>query len=358
MRPKTKAYLAYIFIALAWGTTYLAIRIGVEHYPAFLFAGVRQVIAGLFLTALGASLSRPKDLSWVQIRAQLIIGFLLITVGNGLVTWAEKYVPSGVAALLCSLMPLFAVLFNLASGKGERANHWVFLGLGLGVLGLGILFRDNLADLAQPAYLAGMLAIILATSAWAWGSLRSKSAASANHPLFSAGLQLGFGGIFLLLLSPFTDRYDMVGVWNPAAARALWALAYLIVVGSILAYTAYLYALRILEVGWVSTYAYINPLVALVLGFLLAQEKLTGYTLLASLTILSGVYLVNFGYRQAQKRRDGLPRTADLPPPSPPGRSKDPVLEYPPLPGSSFGQPGILHGNSSPDSARESGEGK
>lgn len=324
MSPRTLAYLAYIFIALAWGTTYLAIRIGVEHYPAFLFAGVRQLIAGLLLLLLGAALSRPGKTSWSQVREHMIIGFLLITVGNGLVTWAEKYVPSGVAALLCSLMPLFAVLLNLFSGKGKKANHWVFLGLGLGVLGLAILFQDNLADLARPEYRLGMIAIIAATAAWAWGSIRSKTSPTVRSPLFSAGIQLSFGGIFLLMASPLVDQYDGIWTWNEQAIRALWALLYLIVVGSLLAYSAYLYALRVLEVGWVSTYAYINPLVALVLGFLLAEERLTAYTVLASVTLLSGVYLVNYGYRQPQRKRTALAQTADLPPPTPPSSTDKP----------------------------------
>jgi drug/metabolite transporter (DMT)-like permease len=306
----TKAYLALIFISIVWGTTYLAIRLGVMHYPAFLFAGVRQVISAIIIMAIGLAMSRKTDLSLKNLRNQLVVGFLLITVGNGMVTWGEKYITSGVAALICSMMPIFAVLFNLFSSKNERLNLHIVVGLLLGFTGVALIFKDNIADLANPSYILGIAAIFLATSSWALGSIFNKKNASPTNPIFNAGLQLFFGGTLLLVFSPVMDTYENVAMID---TDALWSMLYLIIFGSVLAYTAYMYALKELPVGLVSTYAYFNPLVAVILGYFMLQEPLTWFTALAFATIIIGVYLVNFGYRK-QHRENGIKNLNALPP--------------------------------------------
>src|SRR4051812_33374279 len=120
MAKTTKAYIALVFICIVWGTTYLAIRVGVMHYPAFMFAGVRQSVAGIILMCIALLLSRKKDLSMRNISRQMLVGFLMLTIGNGCVTWGEQYVSSGITALICSMMPLFAVSFNLLSSKRDH----------------------------------------------------------------------------------------------------------------------------------------------------------------------------------------------------------------------------------------------
>lgn len=293
MGKNTKAYIALVFICIVWGTTYLFIRIGVEHYPAFLFAGVRQVVSALIIMAAGYTMSKKVDLSWKSIKHQALVGFLLITVGNGLVTWAEKYVPSGVAALICSLMPIVTVIINLVSAKDEKPNLSIIIGMLIGFSGVALIFRDNLADLGNANYLLGMLGLFTATSSWALGSVINKKKASPINPVFNSGLQLLFGGLFLLCISPTVDSYENVLVWN---AKAFWSLIYLIVLGSVLAYTAYMYAMKELPVGLVSTYAYVNPLVAVILGYFVLDEELTWHTAMAFVMIMLGVYIVNRGY--------------------------------------------------------------
>lgn len=300
MNRTTKAYLAIAFMSIAWGTTYLAIRIAVLHYPAFLFAGLRQTIAGLLMAIVALLLYKKVDLSPRVVYTNMLIGFLMITVGNGIVSYAEKTVPSGVAALICSMMPLNAVILNILLNRDEKLNPMIIAGLFLAMGGVALIFRDNLADLANPVYFWGMIAIFIGTASWALGSIRSKTLAGVRNPLFNAAMQLFFGGALLLLFSPLVDSYEHLEPFQPDALKAM---AYLIIVGSFLAFTAYMFALKVLPVGIVTLYAYVNPLVAVLLGYFIMSERLTWYTALAFATIVSGVYLVNTGYRK-QKLKD------------------------------------------------------
>lgn len=292
----TKAIVALTFVCIAWGTTYLALRIGVQHYPPFLFAAIRQVVSGLIIMLIGWSMSRRIDLSAGNLKHQALIGLLLITLGNGLVTWAEQVIPSGIAALICSLMPICSVMINLVYARNERINSTIVTGMLLGIAGIGLIFRDNLADLSNSAYIAGMLAIFIATCTWSWGSVLNKKKTDQINPVYNAGLQLLFGGAFLFMGSPFVDNYN--GEMDLFHPDVLWSLVYLIIIGSVLAYSAYIYALKELPVGIVSIYAYINPMIAVVVGWLILDEQLTWFTVLAFVTIIAGVYLVNYGYKQ------------------------------------------------------------
>lgn len=305
MNRITKAYLALIFISIGWGTTYLAIRVGVMHYPAFLFAAIRQVISGVILVAIALILNRHADLSWKTIRANIISGFLLITMGNGIVTYTEKFIPSGVAALICSLMPLNAVLLNIFISKSEKVNSTIIAGLLLALGGVGFIFKDNVADLANPSYLWGIVAIYFGTMAWAYGSIINAKPKQTFNPLFNAGMQLLFGGVMLGICSPVIDSFEG---FEPFQPDAMWSLVYLIIVGSVAAYAAYMYALRVLPVGIVTLYAYVNPLVAVILGYFILDEKLTWYTAISFAAIVSGVYIVNTGYKK-QKLKDSLQGT-------------------------------------------------
>jgi drug/metabolite transporter (DMT)-like permease len=298
MTKQTKAYIALVFICIAWGTTYLAIRVGVLHYPAFLFAGIRQVVAGLILIPLALLASRNIDFSRRNVLRQMLMGFLMLTIGNGCVTWAEKYIPSGIAALLCSMMPIFAVLFNLMSSKKDHFNATIGAGLLLGLGGVGLIFRHNLADLARPEYVGGIFCIFLATAGWALGSTLNKRFSKSINPLFNSGLQLFFGGVFLLLISPVVDDFANFQPWNTSG---ILSLVYLIIFGSVLAYAAYMYVLDVLPVGIATIYAYINPLIAVVAGFLFLDETLNIYIGLAFVAIVVSVFLVNRGYRQQHK---------------------------------------------------------
>lgn len=298
MTRQTKAYLALIFICIVWGTTYLVIRVAVLHYPAFLFAAIRQVVSGIILMAIALMMNKKTDLSWKNIRLNALVGFLLITVGNGLVTWGEKYIPSGVAALICSLMPISAVLIGITSSAREKINGIVVAGLILGFCGVALIFKDNIADLTNRSYLLGMLATFIATTSWAAGSVVNKKRSQNINPLFNSGMQLFAGGIFLFGFSPVMDTYNNESLFVP---EVIWSMVYLVILGSVLAYAAYMYALKELPVGVVTLYAYVNPLVAVVLGYFILREQLTIFTVLAFVTIAAGVYIVNYGYQRQQK---------------------------------------------------------
>ena len=295
MTKHTKAYIALAFICLVWGTTFLVIKIGVAHYPAFLFAGVRQAVAGIILTIGALLVNRQKDLSTRNILRQMLVGFLMLSVGNGLVSWGEKYIPSGIAALICSLMPLFAVLFNLLSSKKDHFNVTIGFGLILGVCGVGLIFRHDVSLISNPTYLGGIFATILATCSWAFGSIINRKHENPVNPFFNSGLQLLFGGIFMLIVSPAVDDYHGLQLWN---MEGILCLVFLIIFGSVLAYAAYMYALSALPVGIATLYAYVNPLIAVMAGYLFLKEELNIYIGMAFITIIISVYLVNKGYRK------------------------------------------------------------
>lgn len=318
MRTNTKAYIALIFVCIVWGTTYMAIRVGVMHYPAFLFAGIRQTVAGFILMVIALAVSKKKDLSARNVLRQMLVGFLMLSLGNGCVTWGEKYIPSGIAALLCSMMPLFAVSFNLFSSKKDHFNSTIGLGMLLGVCGVGLIFRNNLADITKPEYIGGMLAVIIATASWALGSIINKKNTDPVNPFFNSGLQLFFGGLFMFIISPAVDTYQGLQLWN---RDGLLALLYLITFGSVLAYAAYMYALSALPVGIATIYAYINPLIAVIVGYLVLNEELNIYTGLAFVTIAVSVFMVNKGYRQQHKDEHGTSKIVEAFPESAPAES-------------------------------------
>jgi drug/metabolite transporter (DMT)-like permease len=266
----------------------------VLHYPAFLFAGVRQTIAGIILISLALAKSRTADISFRNIRRQMLIGFLMLTLGNGCVTWGEREVPSGVAALICSLMPLFAVIINLLSSRKEHFNIIIALGLLLGTCGVALVFMHDLKQLSNPAYLLGMGSVLLATMSWAGGSMINRGHTNPVNPFFNSGLQLLFGGLFMLIISPAVDDLHHFELWN---TEGILALLYLIIFGSVIAYAAYMYSLSKLPVGIATLYAYINPMVAVLVGHFLMNEELNLFTAFAFIAIVCSVFLVNRGYK-------------------------------------------------------------
>jgi drug/metabolite transporter (DMT)-like permease len=296
MNKNLLAYLSLIIVCLVWGSTYFAIRIGVATFPPFLFSAIRQIMAG------GIMLVALKIIGKLQLRRsdllnQSITGILMVTLGNGVIGWCERYITSGLAALILSLIPVFVVVISYLFGFDRRRPHILILfGLILGCLGIILIFRDNLKDIANPEYFLGMLIAFGACLAWASGSVFSKFKILNHKNVFqNAALQLLTGGIALVLFSLFLDDYTELKV---ISGKSIWALAYLIVFGSIIAYSSFVYALKHLPIGVSSLYAYINPFIAIMLGYFFLNEPLTDITLLALTATLSGVYCINRGYRK------------------------------------------------------------
>ena len=296
MNKNLLAYLSLIIVCLVWGSTYFAIRIGVATFPPFLFSAIRQIMAG------GIMLVALKIIGKLQLRRsdllnQSITGILMVTLGNGVIGWCERYITSGLAALILSLIPVFVVVISYLFGFDRRKPHILILfGLILGCLGIILIFRDNLKDIANPEYFLGMLIAFGACLAWASGSVFSKFKILNHKNVFqNAALQLLTGGIALVLFSLFLDDYTEL---KAISGKSIWALAYLIVFGSIIAYSSFVYALKHLPIGVSSLYAYINPFIAIMLGYFFLNEPLTDITLLALTATLSGVYCINRGYRK------------------------------------------------------------
>jgi drug/metabolite transporter (DMT)-like permease len=286
-------YIALAAVCLIWGTTYLALRIGVLHFPPFLFTGLRQTTAGLVLL-LFMMLARKKSLPTATgILHQAIGGFFMIGLGNGLVAWAEMHIPSGIAAIICSLMPVIVILINLTINREEKPTVPIILGMGLGLAGIVMIFGENMQEFSRTEYMMGILLTFLAVLSWAGGSVWIKKNKTESDPFVNAGLQMLFGGLFMFPASLALDDLHAV-TWS---AEAVYSLLYLIVFGSIIAYTCYSFALRTLPMTIVSLYAYVNPIVAVVLGWAWLDEKLNARIGIAILITLAGIYIVNRGYQ-------------------------------------------------------------
>jgi drug/metabolite transporter (DMT)-like permease len=289
-RNPTLILLAFLAVYMVWGSTYLAMRIGDESFPPLLLAGTRHLITGLlfypfFRWKTGI---KPTKEHWITAS---VTGFLLLCVGNGGVCWAELTVPSGVAALLVAMVTLWMVLVDWWRPGGHRPSSRVFIGIILGFAGLTLLVGpSHLGNSGRiDPWGAGVLAI--SSFAWASGSIYSKHSPHPSSALLSMSMQCLAGGIALWIggfVSGEVHNFHLAAI----SMRSWLAVAYLIVFGSGIGFTAYIYILKNSTAARVATYAFVNPVVALLLGWLFASEELTLRTLLAAAVILGSVILV------------------------------------------------------------------
>jgi drug/metabolite transporter (DMT)-like permease len=292
MKTESKALLALAVVCILWGTTYLVIKIGIVTIPPFLFSGVRQLLAGLLLWAVLPFLKQKIQLSWNDVIKQVLPGLLMIFIGNGVITWAEKYIPSGLAALIVSAMPIYVTAINFAIDKEVSVSKQMIIGLLLGALGILLMFRDNLGDLANSGYFWGIIASFAASFSWAIGTVYMKVNTFRTNSFVNSAIQFTSGGIALLITSLVTEDYSGL---NGVSTEGVLSLLYLVMFGSIIPFMCYLYAIEHLKVSLVSVYAYINPFIALILGLIVLDEKLTGITALAFIATVGGVFFINKG---------------------------------------------------------------
>ena len=289
-KPNIRAYLAWIAICIIWGTTYLFIRIRVETIPPMLFAGFRWLIAGIILiTILRLSGKQfPKKENLIHIA---VIGIALLGLGNGLVVVGEQWIESGLAALLITTVPFWMVGVESFLPKGPKLNWMVITGLIIGSLGVGLIFGGDLKYIFETKYLVGVLSILGAVVAWSLGSVYSKYKKVSVHPLMSASIQMLLVGTLQILLGTVIGEFNGLHFTQ----SGLISIAYLVVMGSIFGYGSYIYAIEHLPLSLVSTYAYVNPIIALVLGWIFLNEQLNVFTVIASIVIIAGVVLVKIG---------------------------------------------------------------
>lgn len=287
------AYLALAAVCLIWGTTYLAMRVGVQHFPPFLFAVIRQLAAGGLLLTLLLIGRKSKLPSWKDIWYQSVAGFFMISLGNGLVAWAEVHIPSGIAAVICSLEPIVVILISLGINTGEKPNIPIFVGAMLGFAGISTIFAEDLAQFSNTGYLLGIVATFVAIIAWAGGSIWLKHRKTQTDVFMNVAIQMLSGGIWVI---PFTLAFDDLSAVTWTFDVAL-PMVYLVVFGSIVAFSCYLYALRHLPIMIVSLYAYVNPIIAVILGWLILDEKLNVTMGIAIALTIAGIYIVNRGHQ-------------------------------------------------------------
>jgi drug/metabolite transporter (DMT)-like permease len=288
---RTGLVVAMLTVYLVWGSTYLAIRFAIETLPAFTMAGLRFLLAGGILYAWGRATGAPRP-SARQWRPAALIGLLLLVGGNGGVVWAEHRIPSGIAALLVAVEPVWiALLAPLVSGA-RRAGLKVALGLAAGLIGVAVLVIDPTGGLDPTSVdIAGAVAVVVAALSWAIGSLVATRADLPRSAGISTGMQMLAGGSALLVVGGLTGEW---GTLDPStfSVRSLAAFAYLVVAGSIAAFTAYTYLLRNVRPTVVATYAFVNPVVAVLLGWMIAGEPLTWRVAASSTLILLAVALI------------------------------------------------------------------
>src|SRR5579864_9031610 len=285
--------LAFAAIYLVWGSTYLGIRCAVETIPPLVAAGIRHSVAGTILLAWAwARGFRATRAHWIS---GIIVGALFFLIGHGSLHWAEQYVESGLAALLIATEPMFILV--LASSMGQqKISRLSALGLGLGVLGVAMLTGAELT--AKGSSLMGLLAVLVGSFAWSVGVVISPRVKLPDHALGRTALPTICGAVMLLAAAGLTGEFHATH-WASISMRSIFGLAYLIVFGSVIAFTAYTWLLQRCPPALVATHTYANPVVAVFLGWLLACEPLTMRVVLASVAILGAIVLIRRGEQRA-----------------------------------------------------------
>lgn len=294
-RPRPAAVLsAFAIVYVVWGSTYLAIRFAVETLPPFLMAGVRFLVAGLALV-LWARRRGSAPTTGREWRTAGIAGVLLLFGGNGSLVWAEQRVASGIAALLVATLPVWMVVLDWLRPGGRRPRPGVFAGLALGLVGLALLVGPDVTATSRPTdagvdlLAAGVL--MVGSISWAAGSIYLRHAPPTRNATLSNGMQMLAGGLALGVVGLASGELAHFDT-SQVTTRSMVSLLYLAVFGSIVAFSAYTYILRVSTPARVATYAYVNPVVAMLLGWAFANEPITMRTLLAAAVILAGVAII------------------------------------------------------------------
>ncbi len=289
MEPsRTKAYLALVVVCIVWGVSWVGTKEAVRDMPAIQMVGVRQIIAGLmyilFFVFKGAKMPRGKE--WLPI---LLLSALNFMISNGLATYGVKLTTAGVSAILGAIFPLWLVLILSVRGK-NKIPPLAWLGIVLGFGGVCIVFYEHLHELLIPGFQFGIALGLFAALAWAFGTIYTKEYADAFNPYHSIGWQMLISGVTLNIIAKVSGHVIPLADVTPYT----WgAIAFLVIISSVIAFVAYLYVLQRLPTGLVAIYAYINPIIAVLAGSLFIKEKVTMITYIGAVTTLTGVYIVN-----------------------------------------------------------------
>lgn len=291
-----KAYLAYVSVCIFWGTTYLAIKIGVSQIPPFIFAGIRWFAAGLILVIFffikGNKLPGLKDLMRIA-----FTGICLVGISNGLLSTAEQWLPSGISSLIITTIPFWIVGMEAFLPTGPKLNLKIFSGLFLGLIGVALIMSHDWKNLFDKSYLAGIISLVFSMIAWSFGSVYSKYKKIKIDLFFGIALEMLIAGVFQICVGLILGEGSKFHIDE----KGFLAITYLMIFGSIVGYSSYIYALTHLPLSFVSTYAYVNPVIALSLGWLVLGEEMSWLIVIAALVIFIGVTIVRSGTVQQQK---------------------------------------------------------
>ena len=298
---KTKIWIALLALYIVWGSTYLAIRFAVETIPPFFMAGTRFLVSGaiLFIWRRAAGDAMPTRRQW---RSTAIVGIFLLLGGNGLVSFAEQYVPSGIAALIIGSMPMWLVMIEAMRPNGAKPGWLAILGLVIGFGGIFLLVGPaELTGAGHTLNPLGIGTLLAAAFLWSLGSIYSRNADMPDSSLIATGAEMLTGSLAIFLVSGLTGEWK--GFSFTAVTRSSWlGLLYLITIGSLIGFVSYIWLLKHAPVSLVATYAYVNPLVAVFLGAWLAGETLNARILVAGIVIIGSVVLIN----QTKSKPKGL----------------------------------------------------
>lgn len=290
-RPENSSLIILAFIAIyfIWGSTYLLNKIAVTELPPFMLASIRFIIASIIIFIIAKLLKLPLAISLRQLRNCTIAGFLFLTLGNGGVVWALKFVDSGFAALEISAQPLVVLILMLIL-QGKKIKQTSMVGVVLGIVGIYLLVSQK-EIISKEGTLLGAGIIFLCMLSWAYCSIFVSTADLPKNYFVNTGYQMFTGGIMLLVVSTLTgESWSSPMQWSQSV---LWAMILLILLGSIVAFTAFNYLLKVVSPEKVSTSTYVNPIVAMLLGWYFLNEVITAQSILAAAILLSGVYFVN-----------------------------------------------------------------
>ncbi|MCI0708209.1 MAG: EamA family transporter [Ignavibacteriae bacterium] len=301
---RVKLLAAFFAIYFVWGTTYLAIKYAIETIPPFMMMGMRALTAGTALYAWGR-LRGGANPTKKELPSLMLIGFLFFLVGHGVLAWAQKTVPSGVAALLIASEPVLLALFEPLVTKEGRMGKRTALGMLFGLAGIAVLVVPQGFDVENDSLL-GSIAILIGTCSWASGAVYARVAQLPRSPLITSGLQLFSGGVFLVITSYLLGEWTTFS-FSQVALRSWLGLAYLILFGSIITFSAYTWLLTVTTATRISTHTFVNPIVAMIVGWTFANEALTSEMLIATMLIIISVYLVLYRKKlPAEKVEDAI----------------------------------------------------
>lgn len=289
--------LCFLSIYFIWGSTYLAIRYAVETIPPLYTAGLRHLVAGMILLAW--CLAKRLRPTWPQVRASIIIGTFFFLIGHGTLHWAEQKVPSGLASLLIASEPIWVFLLSAFVARKWRMNAPLLIGIVLGFGGVGLLMGRSALN-SGPGVFVGSVAIVIGAISWSVGIIYSRNSHLSGHPLLLSALSLLAGSVQLLLVGTIAGEYRGFS-FASVSTRSWLALAYLIVFGSVVAFTAYNWLLEHYSPTLVATHTYVNPIVAVLFGWLFAGEAVTFSVLLSAALVIGAVMLVDRGMTRLQQ---------------------------------------------------------